>query len=52
VFRSSLVQVVSASIDRLMNGGVPRSSRKVSLMTVTLIINIGVVWAARGEAAA
>ena len=39
-----LVQVVSASIDRLMNGGTPRVFPEgIGLMTVTLIINIGVV---------
>ena len=40
-----LVQVVSASIDRLMNGGTPRVFPEgIALMTVTLIINIFVVW--------
>ena len=39
-----LVQVVSASIDRLMNGGAPRVFPEgIALMTVTLLINIGVV---------
>ena len=36
-----LVQVVSASIDRLMNGGTPRVFPEgIALMTATLIINI------------
>jgi len=39
-----LVQVVTASIDRLMNGGTPRVFPEgIGLMTATLIINIGVV---------
>jgi cation diffusion facilitator family transporter len=45
-----LVQVVSASIDRLMNGGTPRVFPEgIALMTVTLLINIGVVWYELGQ---
>jgi cation diffusion facilitator family transporter len=45
-----LVQVVSASIDRLMNGGVPRVFPEgIALMTVTLFVNIGVVWYELGQ---
>src|SRR5688500_1373186 len=45
-----LVQVVSASIDRLMNGGAPRVFPEgIALMTVTLIVNIGVVWYEIGQ---
>ena len=45
-----LVQVVSASIDRLMNGGTPRVFPEgIALMSVTLVINIGVVWYELGE---
>ena len=45
-----LVQVVSASIDRLMNGGTPRVFPEgIALMTITLVINIGVVWYELGQ---
>ena len=45
-----LVQVVSASIDRLMNGGTPRVFPEgIALMTVTLIINVFVVWYELGQ---
>jgi cation diffusion facilitator family transporter len=46
-----LVQVVSASIDRLMNGGTPKVFPEgIALMTATLIINIFVVWYEMGQA--
>lgn len=39
-----LVQVLSASADRLLNGGTPRVFPEgIALMAVTLVINIGVV---------
>src|SRR5918999_1785391 len=39
-----LVQVLSASLDRLINGGTPRVFPEgIGLMTVTLIINLFVV---------
>src|SRR5687768_7902397 len=45
-----LVQVVSASIDRLMNGGTPRVFPEgIALMAITLLINLGVVWYELGE---
>src|SRR6187401_579022 len=46
-----LVQVVSASIDRLMNGGTPRVFPEgIALMTATLITNIFVVRYEMGQA--
>jgi cation diffusion facilitator family transporter len=46
-----LVQVVSASIDRLINGGTPKVFPEgIALMTATLIINIFVVWYEMGHA--
>jgi cation diffusion facilitator family transporter len=48
-----LVQVVSASIDRLLNGSTPRVFPEgIALMSVTLIINIGVVWYELGQSRA
>ena len=46
-----LVQVVSASIDRLMNGGTPPRvfPEGIALMTATLIINVFVVWYELGQ---
>lgn len=45
-----LVEVLSASIDRLMHGGTPRVFPEgIALMTVTLIINLGVVRYELGE---
>ena len=40
-----LVQVLSASVDRLLNGGSPRVFPEgIGLMVATLAINLGVVW--------
>ena len=40
-----LVQVLSASLDRLLNGGTPRVFPEgIALMTITLVVNLAVVW--------